>query len=357
MSHEIRTPINAVLGMDEMILRESTEQNIKDYAMDIHMAGQTLLSLINDILDFSKIESGKMEIVPVEYDISSLIHDLTNMALQRAKAKQLALEVEVDQNIPSRLFGDDVRIRQILTNLLTNAVKYTHEGTVWLRIRGRSADNAVKLYFEVEDTGIGIKEEDLPKLSSEFERIEEEKNRNIEGTGLGLNITMKLLSLLGGKLTVESAYGKGSKFSFELEQEIVDQTPIGDFELRVRQIAENYSYSAKFCAPDAKILVVDDNAVNRKVNCETANISKTVGAAVRQIEDIHFIKNKKGLESLPDNLREIAVLRLEYPDAPLKELGTYLSPPVGKSGVNHRLRRISEIAAELGAKGRGEKIS
>ena len=219
MSHEIRTPINAVLGMDEMILRESTEQNIKDYAM----------------------------------------------ALQRAKAKQLALEVEVDQNIPSRLFGDDVRIRQILTNLLTNAVKYTHEGTVWLRIRGRSADNAVKLYFEVEDTGIGIKEEDLPKLSSEFERIEEEKNRNIEGTGLGLNITMKLLSLLGGKLTVESAYGKGSKFSFELEQEIVDQTPIGDFELRVRQIAENYSYSAKFCAPDAKILVVDDNAVNRKV--------------------------------------------------------------------------------------------
>lgn len=265
MSHEIRTPINAVLGMDEMILRESTEQNIKDYAMDIHMAGQTLLSLINDILDFSKIESGKMEIVPVEYDISSLIHDLTNMALQRAKAKQLALEVEVDQNIPSRLFGDDVRIRQILTNLLTNAVKYTHEGTVWLRIRGRSADNAVKLYFEVEDTGIGIKEEDLPKLSSEFERIEEEKNRNIEGTGLGLNITMKLLSLLGGKLTVESAYGKGSKFSFELEQEIVDQTPIGDFELRVRQIAENYSYSAKFCAPDAKILVVDDNAVNRKV--------------------------------------------------------------------------------------------
>ncbi len=265
MSHEIRTPINAVLGMDEMILRESKEQAIKEYAMDIYMAGQTLLSLINDILDFSKIESGKMEIVPVEYDISSMIHDLANMTSQRAESKNLKLELEIDHDIPARLYGDDVRIRQVLTNILTNAVKYTHEGTIWLRVRSTRRKDIVTLSFEVEDTGIGIKEEDLPKLSAEFERIEEDKNRNIEGSGLGMSITIQLLTLLGSRLQVESVYGKGSKFWFDLEQKIMDETPIGDFETRVRQIAENYSYTTKFCAPDAKILVVDDNVVNRKV--------------------------------------------------------------------------------------------
>ena len=265
MSHEIRTPINAVLGMDEMILREAKEQTIKDYAMDIYTAGQTLLSLINDILDFSKIDSGKMEIVPVEYDVSSMIHDLSNMAAQRAKDKEIKLEVEVDHQLPCRLYGDDVRIRQVLTNILTNAVKYTHEGTVWLRVQSRIEGETAMLKFEVQDTGIGIREEDLPKLSAEFERIEEDRNRNIEGTGLGMNITIQLLALLGSKLQVESVYGKGSKFYFELKQKIIDDTPIGDFESRVRQIAEDYNYDTKFCAPDAKVLVVDDNAVNRKV--------------------------------------------------------------------------------------------
>lgn len=265
MSHEIRTPINAVLGMDEMILRESREPNVKEYAMDIYMAGQTLLSLINDILDFSKIESGKMEIVPVEYDVSSLIHDVANMAAQRAREKGLRFEIEADHAIPSLLYGDDVRIRQILTNLLSNAVKYTHEGTVWLRVSSRPEGERAVLRFEVEDTGIGIKEADLPKLSAEFERIEEERNRNIEGTGLGMSITIKLLALLDSKLQVESVYGKGSKFYFELEQKLLDAAPIGDFESRVRQISENYSYGTKFTAPDAQVLVVDDNAVNRKV--------------------------------------------------------------------------------------------
>ncbi len=265
MSHEIRTPINAVLGMDEMILRESREQQVKDYAMDIYSAGQSLLSLINDILDFSKIDSGKMEIVPVEYDVSSLIHDLANMAAQRAKNKDISLKVEVDHAIPARLFGDDVRLRQILTNILTNAVKYTHEGTVWLRVKCHNTEETSYLWFEVEDTGIGIKEEDLPKLSAEFERIEEDRNRNIEGTGLGMSITIQLLTLMGSKLQMESVYGKGSKFYFELGQKIMDHTPIGDFESRVRQLAEGYSYGTKFLAPNAEVLVVDDNAVNRKV--------------------------------------------------------------------------------------------
>ena len=265
MSHEIRTPINAILGMDEMILRESKENNIKEYAMDIYTAGQTLLSLINDILDFSKIESGKMEIVPVTYDISSLIHDLVNMSTQRAKNKNINFEVNVDSNIPCKLYGDDVRIRQILTNILTNAVKYTHEGTVWLRVKGSQINDEEVLLFEVEDTGIGIKEEDLPKLFVEFERIEENRNRNIEGTGLGMSITIHLLELLGSRLQVESVYGKGSKFFFELKQNIVDSTPIGDFNSRVYQIAQDYHYHTKLFAPDANILVVDDNAVNRRV--------------------------------------------------------------------------------------------
>lgn len=265
MSHEIRTPINAVLGMDEMILREAQEPGIREYAMDIYTAGHTLLSLINDILDFSKIESGKMEIVPVTYDISSLIHDLANMAAQRAKDKNIRIEVNVDPQTPCQMYGDDVRIRQVLTNLLTNAVKYTQEGTVWLRVKCNRSDGIAVLTFEVEDTGIGIRAEDLPKLFAEFERIEEERNRNIEGTGLGMSITIQLLSLLGSRLRVESVYGEGSKFYFELEQGVVDSTPIGDFEARVQQIAEDYCYSTKLCAPGAKILVVDDNAVNRKV--------------------------------------------------------------------------------------------
>lgn len=265
MSHEIRTPINAVLGMDEMILRETDDHSIKEYAMDIYTAGQTLLSLVNDILDFSKIDSGKMEIIPVEYDISSMVHDVVNMASQRADAKGLSLVADIDSQIPSRLYGDDVRIRQVITNLLTNAVKYTHEGTVWLRIKCHQADGTAVLEFEIEDTGIGIKAEDLPKLYAEFERIEENKNRSIEGTGLGISITIQLLALMGSRLEVESTYGKGSKFYFSLEQKVIDSTPIGDFASRVRQIVENYNYSSKLYAPDAKILVTDDNAVNRKV--------------------------------------------------------------------------------------------
>lgn len=265
MSHEIRTPINVVLGMDEMILRESKEPNVREYAMDIHTAGQSLLSLINDILDFSKIESGKVEIVPAAYEVCSMIHDLVNMTLERAKNKELQFGAEIDHEIPTCLYGDDVRIRQVLINILTNAVKYTEKGTVWLRVRSRVDGETAVLYFEVEDTGIGIKKEDLPKLTAEFERIEEERNRHIEGTGLGMSITVQLLKLMNSQLQVESEYGKGSKFYFELEQKIIDGTPIGDFESKIQHMAENFSYASSFLAPDAKLLVVDDNAVNRKV--------------------------------------------------------------------------------------------
>lgn len=265
MSHEIRTPINAVLGMNAMILRESDDMEIRSYAMDIQNAGQSLLSLINDILDFSKIESGKMEILTVEYDFSSVIHDIVNMISNKAEAKELTMQLFIDEKLPSRLFGDDVRLRQVLVNLLTNAVKYTEEGGVSLSISGECRDNKAVLTFIVEDTGIGIKEEDIQKLFEEFTRIEEGRNRNIEGTGLGINISVQLLNLMGSKLMVESTYGKGSKFYFTLAQDIADKEPIGNLEERVRRLATEYTYCANFTASKAKVLVVDDNAINRRV--------------------------------------------------------------------------------------------
>ncbi|MCR4717596.1 MAG: hypothetical protein K5656_10485, partial [Lachnospiraceae bacterium] len=221
MSHEIRTPINAVLGMDEMILRESNDPDIKEYATDIYSAGNTLLSLINEILDSSKIESGKMEIVEVDYELKTLVKDLVNMIEFRANAKGLDFILELDETLPSVLHGDDVRLRQIITNILTNAVKYTREGSVKFKLNGRLDNDEILLKVEVIDTGIGIKEEDIPKLYEEFQRIDEEKNKYIEGTGLGMNITVKLLGLMNSELKVESEYGVGSNFYFEIRQKIV----------------------------------------------------------------------------------------------------------------------------------------
>lgn len=265
MSHEIRTPINAVLGMDAMILRETTQPEIKGYALDIQNAGQTLLSIINDILDISKIESGKLELIPVDYDFSSLIHDVVNMMKIKAEAKELEFELSVDENIPSRLFGDDVRIRQVLVNLLSNAIKYTEHGGVRLSVSGQIDDGLAKLHFSVKDTGIGIRKEDMEKLFAEFERLDEKKNRSIEGTGLGMSITRQLLGMMGSSLNVESVYGEGSEFSFVLEQKVIDPEPIGDLESRIKAQVSEYSYEELFRAPMARLLVVDDNPVNRKV--------------------------------------------------------------------------------------------
>ena len=265
MSHEIRTPINAVLGMNAMVLRESSESNIREYAMDIQTAGQNLLAIINDILDFSKIESGKMELVMVDYDFSSVIHDIMNVIRVKAETKKLYLDLHIDKNLPARMYGDDVRIRQILINLLNNAVKYTEKGGITFTISGEVKDDTAMLHFSVQDTGIGIKEEDLSRLFSAFERIEEQRNRNIEGTGLGMSITIQLLELMDSKLEVESVYGKGSIFSFNLKQKITDTEPIGDLEKRIKEQAQNFKYEVVFTAPTANVLIVDDNAVNRKV--------------------------------------------------------------------------------------------
>ncbi len=265
MSHEIRTPINGVLGMNEMILRESKETSTLKYAHDIQGAARTLLSIINEILDSSKIESGKMEIVPDNYDISSLLNDLYNMISVKARTKGLDLIFDIDESMPTEYYGDDIRIRQVLVNLLTNAVKYTQKGSVTMTVTcDVDGENAV-LHYAVKDTGIGIKDEDMDKLFSEFQRIDEARNRYIEGTGLGMNITIKLLKLMGSELKVTSKYEEGSEFSFDLIQKVTNGEPLGDFKERILNTVKDTEYQLSYIAPDAKILVVDDNDVNRKV--------------------------------------------------------------------------------------------
>ena len=266
MSHEIRTPINAVLGSDEMILRESNEKHIKRYAADLKSAANSILSIINDILDISKIEEGKLSIIPVEYDVSSMIHDVINMIGFKAKAKGLEFNCHIDSALPCRLYGDDIRIRQIIINILNNAVKYTEKGSVCFKVSLIDWDqDSATINVSVSDTGIGMKKEELGKLFEPFERLDEKRNRNIEGTGLGMSISTQLLDMMGSSLNVESIYGEGSTFSFRLKQGIVDITPLGNFEKRMEQLVSTNVTSTRFTAPDAKILMVDDNAMNRKV--------------------------------------------------------------------------------------------
>ncbi|MCR4999875.1 MAG: response regulator [Lachnospiraceae bacterium] len=268
MSHEIRTPINAVLGMDEMILRESHEDHVVEYAQNIKLAGNTLLGLINDILDFSKIEAGKLEIISVEYDLASTLNDLAILLDNRAREKGLELIFDVSPDIPHLLYGDEVRIKQIVTNLLTNAVKYTETGSITLRVYGRNRKaDRLDLFISVQDTGIGIKPEDIEKLYNPFERIEEERNRTIEGTGLGMNITQELLRMMGSELKVSSVYGEGSTFYFSVPQRIVDSKPIGDLGEHLQTIRQQKAYREHFEAPTASILVVDDTPMNLTVIC------------------------------------------------------------------------------------------
>ena len=276
MSHEIRTPINAVLGMDEMILRECKDKQILEYANDIDSAGHQLLSLVNDILDFSKIESGKMELHPVEYELFSIMNDCYNMIFMRAKRKELEFIVENDPEIPAFLHGDEVRIRQIIMNLLTNAVKYTKDGTVKLRFSYEDIDeDNIRLIVSVKDTGIGISEENQKYLFDSFKRIDEKANRNIEGTGLGLSITKKFTEMMNGEITVDSVLYEGSTFTVYIPQKVADRGKVGNFADRLNRRNESLEKaeekdgkevkSDRFTAPHARILVVDDVKMNLNV--------------------------------------------------------------------------------------------
>lgn len=270
MSHEIRTPINAVLGMDQMILDECKDENILAYARDIRLAGNTLLELIGEILDFSKIESGQMVIVDSDYLLSDLIHEIDILIRPRAEAKNLKLSFDIDDSIPYILHGDDVRVKQMIVNLLSNAVKYTEQGSVTLEIKKkRAAFGKVMLYIAVVDTGMGIKEEDQAKLFEQFMRVDESHTRNIEGTGLGLAITARMAELMGSRVKVESTYGAGSTFYMDLEQGVVNTKSLKDY-LKEKGDANNAndvveSNNGVFIAPNAKVLIVDDTLLNRKV--------------------------------------------------------------------------------------------
>ena len=267
MSHEIRTPINGILGMDSMLLKECKDEVLREYAKNIRSAGQSLLSIINDILDISKIESGKLEILPIKYELFSILNDCYNLTKAKLQEKPLEFEIRVNENLPSWLYGDEVRIRQIINNFLSNAVKYTKQGKVTFCLDyEQKSDEQIRLVISVADTGIGIREEDLGKLFTSFTRIEEKRNRNIEGTGLGLNLTKNLVDLMGGEVIVESTYGRGSCFTARIPQKIVDATPMGDFSRRYQQyLSSSDDDTLSFSAPEAKILVVDDVEMNLKV--------------------------------------------------------------------------------------------
>lgn len=261
MSHEIRTPMNAVIGMNEMILRESKDKDILEYAGNIKSAGNMLLGLISDILDFSKIESGVIEIVNCEYDLLRLIADEELLLKTRAAEKKISIHTEIDKKLPSKLYGDELHIKQVITNLISNAVKYTSEGSVTFRVYHKVIDeDNIDLYFSIKDTGMGIKPEQREELFDSFKRLEIEKNRNIQGTGLGLSIAKQLTERMDGELTVESEYGKGSEFTMRVKQKVTEKTPIGG-ETDKKQSAENVN-SSHFTAEEARVLVVDDNNVN-----------------------------------------------------------------------------------------------
>ena len=267
MSHEIRTPINTIMGMDELILREQDiSPVVEGYARDIQDASSSLLSIINDILDFSKIESNSMTIVSREYSTAQLLSEACKMTEFSARSKNLEFITDFDENLPSILYGDDVRINQVLVNILSNAVKYTETGNITFLSQVNHVDgDEIFITFRISDTGMGIREEDMDKLFTSFKRLEERRNAHIQGTGLGLNITRQLLILMGSDIQVESKYGQGSTFSFTIKQKIISEEPIGHIKkVKIRK-TENSRYTPKLKSPASRILVVDDNALNLEV--------------------------------------------------------------------------------------------
>ncbi len=286
MSHEIRTPINAIFGMNEMILRESKEPAIWKYASDVKDASEMMLSIINEILDSSKIESGMMELVPINYKLGSLLNDVYTMMNVRAREKRLELIFDIDSTMPKEYYGDDKRIRQVLINLLNNGIKYTNQGHVILKVTCDIMEDTAILHYSIKDTGIGIKPDDVGKLYEEFKRIDVSRNRNVEGSGLGMNIAQQFLQLMGSELHICSEYEKGSEFFFDIEQKIVNKEPLGDFHKRFIQAVDR-TQEICFTAPLAKVLVVDDVKMNR-----------TVFSALLKQTQIQVVEAESGRECL-----------------------------------------------------------
>ncbi len=370
MSHEIRTPINTIMGMNEMVLREDATgvpkgyfMSMVNYSLDIRNASESLLSLINDLLDMSKIESGKMHLVEQEYDVQDMLRSIVSMIRVRSKEKELDFDVVIDEMLPKRLYGDSGKIKQIVLNLLTNAVKYTENGGFALNVlMSEREDDRCLLRFSVKDTGMGIKEEDMDKLFTAYERLDEEKNSGIQGTGLGLDISRRFAELMNGKLVCESVYGEGSEFILTLEQKIMDATPLGAFIEHDENKAKG-PYVPKFIAPDADILVVDDNPMNLNVMkglLKATRVFVTTSTsgedALDKIKDTHFdVVLLDHMMPGMDGIETIGKIRKDYPDLPVyaltanatageefyisKGFNGYLSKPVDSETLERTIMR------------------
>ena len=375
MSHEIRTPINAILGMDEMILRESQEKEISEYAISIRQAGKTLLSIINDILDLSKIESGNFNIVPEKYSVPDMLVDLIDILSIKIDEKGLKWKLELSETLPSVLFGDELRIKQIITNIMNNAIKYTEKGQIVLLMDWRKVeDNQCELIIEVTDTGIGIKKEDMGKLFAYYQRVDEVKNHFVEGTGLGLTITKNLAEMMGGNISVNSIYGKGSSFLIHIRQHIIDETPMGKIEDVRRRRIEKPEKEELFIAPEAMVLVVDDNRTNlvimkellkrTKINVDLLTSGELCVDMVRHekyhmVFLDHMMPGMDGIETLhhmkklPDNQSKDAVVVALTANAIMgaREMylengfHDYLSKPIESKELEAMLRKY--LPAEL----------
>ena len=370
MSHEIRTPINGILGMDSMLLKECQDEGLREYAKNIQSAGQSLLSIINDILDISKIESGKLEIIPTRYELFSILNDCYNLTKVKIEEKPITLHMKINENIPAKLYGDEVRIRQVMNNFLSNSAKYTHEGSITFGVDyEEKSEGEIWLIITVSDTGIGIKEEDLEKLFASFTRIEEKRNRNIEGTGLGLSLTKNLVDLMQGEITVKSIYEEGSCFTAKIPQKIIDKTPMGDFDKRYRQyIHQSEEQAISLYAPDAKILVVDDVPMNlivvkgllkaTKIQIDTAKNGASCLELVQknrydiifldhlmpEMDGIETLQNMKLLEENPNRNTPVIMLtanaivgaKEEYMEAGFTD---YLTKPVQETLLHEMIMK------------------
>lgn len=329
MSHEIRTPLNGILGMDEMILRDTREPAIRKYAADIKSAGNTLLSLINDILDLSKIEAGSFQIIPVDYDVASVLNDVINMTRSKALEKDLDFSFKVAEDIPCILHGDEIRIRQVMLNIINNAIKYTGEGSVDVAVAlGKRTEDTATLVINVRDSGVGIKEEDKEKLFESFQRLDELKNRHVEGTGLGLHITYRLVDMMGGRIAFDSTYGVGSVFTIYIPQIVVKEDPIGDFGKAVIRFMEDVEADeTTLYAPTAHVLVVDDNEMNLEI---MEGLLRDTGIRVDLAES-----GKDAVELVSDNTYDCILLDQMMPElngaetlAKMKERGIIGATPV-----------------------------
>jgi len=332
MSHEIRTPLNAIIGMNELVLRETISEKVRQRALIVKQSGQSLLSIINDILDISKIESGKMELVCADYDTSSLLFDIISMIRIRVGEKPITVYEKIPENFPAFMYGDEIRIRQILLNLLGNSAKYTNEGKITLRADFEFDSPDKKggfAVFEVSDTGIGIKEEDLGKLFGVFSQVDTKTNRKVEGTGLGLSITKTLCEIMGGEISVSSEYGKGSVFTARFHQQISEYKPLGNIveAFSKRFDAEKEAKNVTFCAPGAAVLAVDDAEANLlvisgllspyKVKVDTVKSGKSaIEAVLKNDYDFIFMDHMMpGMDGI-ETTREIRRL----PDQKFKDI-------------------------------------